>query len=50
MIEHLGIAPGRVVGEAMKFLMEVRLDEGLVGDVAIRERLEQWWADQDADL
>ena len=50
VIEHLGIAPGRVVGEAMKFLMEVRLDEGLVGDVAIRERLEQWWADQDADL
>ncbi len=32
VIEHLGIEPGRVVGEAMQYLMEVRLDEGLIGD------------------
>ena len=44
VIEHLGIEPGRVVGEAMKYLMEVRLEEGLVGDREIRERLDAWYA------
>jgi poly(A) polymerase len=44
VIEHLGVEPGRVVGEAMKFLMEIRLDEGLIGDVAIRQRLDAWYA------
>ena len=28
----------------MRFLMEVRLDEGLLGDDAIRARLDEWWA------
>ena len=49
VIEHLGIAPGRVVGDAMKFLMEVRLEDGLIGDAAVRERLDQWWADQQTE-
>ena len=44
VIEHLGIEPGRVVREAMKYLMEVRLEEGLVGDREIRERLDAWYA------
>ena len=46
VIEHLGIEPGRVVGEAMNFLMEIRLEEGLLGDDAIRERLDVWWTEQ----
>ncbi len=49
VIEHLGIAPGRIVGEAMKFLMEVRLEDGLIGDAAVRERLDQWWAEQQTE-
>ena len=44
VIEHLGIEPGRVVGEAMQFLMEVRLEEGLIGDSEIRKRLDAWYA------
>ena len=44
VIAHLGLAPGRVVGEAMKFLMEIRLDEGLVGDDEIRRRLDTWYS------
>ena len=44
VMEQLGLAPGRDVGEAMRFLMEVRLDEGLLGDGAIRMRLDEWWA------
>jgi poly(A) polymerase len=44
VIEHLGIDPGRAVGDAMKYLMEVRLEEGLIGDVEIRKRLDAWHA------
>lgn len=43
VMEHLGIGPGRDVGEAMKFLLEVRLDEGILGDDEIRRRLDAWW-------
>ena len=46
VMEHLGITPGRAVGEAMDFLMEIRLDEGLLGDAEIRKRLDAWWATQ----
>ncbi|TFH16191.1 MAG: CCA tRNA nucleotidyltransferase [Acidimicrobiales bacterium] len=46
VMAQLGLAPGREVGEAMRFLMEVRLDEGLIGDEAIRVRLDEWWAER----
>jgi poly(A) polymerase len=44
VMEHLGVGPGREVGEAMRFLMDVRLDEGLLGDEEIRRRLDAWWS------
>jgi len=44
VMEHLGIAPGRAVGDALDFLMEIRLEEGLIGDEKIRARLDEWWA------
>jgi poly(A) polymerase len=44
VMEHLGIGPGRDVGEALGFLLDVRLDEGLIGDDAARARLDEWWA------
>jgi poly(A) polymerase len=40
----LGIRPGPVVGEAYKYLLDVRLDEGPIGPDAARERLLAWWA------
>ncbi|KQZ23826.1 MULTISPECIES: CCA tRNA nucleotidyltransferase [Microbacterium] len=40
----LGIAPGREVGEAYRFLLEVRLDEGVIGADAAEQRLREWWA------
>ncbi len=43
VMEQLGIGPGREIGEAMKFLMDIRLDEGLLGDDEIRRRLDRWW-------
>ncbi|WP_312168093.1 CCA tRNA nucleotidyltransferase [Microbacterium sp.] len=40
----LGIAPGREVGEAYRFLLELRLDEGVIGADAAEQRLREWWA------
>ncbi len=46
VMAHLGLAPGPAVGKAMKFLLELRLDEGLLGDDVVLERLDHWWRDQ----
>ena len=46
VMELLDVPPGRVIGEALTFLLDVRLDEGLLGDTAIRTRLLEWWADR----
>ncbi|WP_311245649.1 CCA tRNA nucleotidyltransferase [Microbacterium sp. WCS2018Hpa-23] len=43
----LGIAPGREVGEAYRFLLELRLDEGVIGADASEQRLREWWAARD---
>lgn len=42
--EVLGIGPGREVGEAYRFLLDLRLDEGLIGPDAAEQRLREWWA------
>ena len=44
----LGVRPGPVVGEAYKFLLDLRLDEGPIGSDAARERLLAWWAAREA--
>lgn len=43
VMAHLGLRPGPAVGKAMKFLLEVRLEEGILGDETIRNRLASWW-------
>ncbi len=43
VMEELGIRPGREVGEALAFLLEIRLDEGILGAEEIRRRLRRWW-------
>ena len=48
VIAHLGIAPGPVVGQAMTHLLEIRLEEGLLGDAEIRRRLDDWWQQRNA--
>ena len=42
--EVLGIPPGRDVGEAYRFLLDVRLDEGVIGPEEAERRLREWWA------
>lgn len=43
IMDILGISPGRPVGEAYAFLMELRLDEGELGEAEATERLREWW-------
>ncbi len=40
----LGIGPGREVGEAYRWLMERRLDDGPLGPERAEQELRQWWA------
>ncbi len=40
----LGIPPGRDVGRALEFLLELRLEEGLLGRDVVAARLRTWWS------
>ncbi|QCX29335.1 CCA tRNA nucleotidyltransferase [Nocardioides jishulii] len=44
IMEILGIAPGREVGQAYKFLLELRMDEGPMSEEAATKALLDWWA------
>lgn len=46
VMAFLGVPPGPIVGEALAFLLELRLDEGLVGEEEAYERLESWARDR----
>lgn len=43
VMEHLGIAPGREVGEALAFLLELRMDQGPLSEDEAYRRLDEWW-------
>jgi poly(A) polymerase len=42
VMEFLGVGPGRVVGEALDFLLEARLDEGPIDEADAYARLAAW--------
>jgi poly(A) polymerase len=42
VMEHLGVEPGRIVGEALDYLLEVRLDEGPLTPDEAYARLDAW--------
>ncbi|MGE3618883.1 MAG: CCA tRNA nucleotidyltransferase [Acidimicrobiia bacterium] len=44
IMDHLGVPPGPVVGEALAMLLEARLDEGPLGEEEALRRLDAWWA------
>jgi poly(A) polymerase len=46
VMKQLNVPAGPIVGGALKFLLEIRLEEGLIGDDEIRRRLDAWWAAQ----
>ena len=41
----LGVKPGPVVGQAYKFLLNLRLDEGELGEEEATRRLLTWWGE-----
>jgi poly(A) polymerase len=42
----LDLKPSRPVGEALDFLMEIRLDEGEISPEEASRRLLAWWRDR----
>jgi poly(A) polymerase len=44
----LDLRPSRAVGEALEFLLEIRLEEGLIGGDVAKERLLAWWKARDS--
>ncbi len=43
IMELLEIGPSRAVGEALDFLMQIRLDEGEIEPADAARRLREWW-------
>jgi len=46
VMKHLGLGPSRQVGQALAMLLQLRLDEGPLGEEAVYQRLDDWWAQQ----
>ena len=46
VMELLKLKPSREVGQAMDFLMELRLEQGQIGEEKATQELLQWWAKQ----
>jgi poly(A) polymerase len=46
IMAHLGLRPGPVVGRALAYLLEARLEEGPHSPDAALGILDQWWAAQ----
>jgi poly(A) polymerase len=49
VMEFLGVPPGRIVGEALDFLLEARLDEGPIAEADAYERLRTWARERGID-
>jgi poly(A) polymerase len=46
VMAQLGVPPGPLVGEALDFLLELRLEEGPLGKEEAGRRLAAWWAER----
>ena len=46
VMDELGLPPGRDVGRALAHLLELRLEEGPLGEEEARRRLAEWWKDK----
>jgi poly(A) polymerase len=46
IMEVLGIGPGREVGEAYRFLLELRMDKGPQPPAEVERALLEWWRDR----
>jgi poly(A) polymerase len=46
IMQVLEVGPGPVIGQAYKFLLELRLENGPIGQEAAAAALKEWWASQ----
>lgn len=44
IMQILGLKPSREVGEAYKYLLQLRMDEGPLGEDEAEKRLREWWS------
>jgi poly(A) polymerase len=44
VMEILDVPAGPAVGAALEFMMEIRLEEGILGEEVITQRLREWWS------
>ncbi|MFF3496413.1 CCA tRNA nucleotidyltransferase [Streptomyces sp. NPDC002795] len=49
IMQVLGVSPGPVIGQAYKFLLELRLENGPMEYDAAVSALKEWWADRSQD-
>ena len=42
VMAYLGVEPGPIVGEALEYLLEIRMEEGPIGEERAFARLEEW--------
>jgi poly(A) polymerase len=49
VMAYLGIAPGPQVKEALDFLLELRMDEGILGEEEAFKRLDEWARERGID-
>jgi poly(A) polymerase len=49
IMARLDLKPGAMVGRALAFLMELRLEEGPLSKEEAGRRLDAWWAEQSAE-
>ena len=49
VMNYLGLMPGRDVGDALDFLLELRLEEGPLGEDEAKKRLDAWWAERQSN-
>ena len=48
IMDHLGLPPGPGVGKALKYLLEIKRNEGELPIEDVTKRLDEWWASQNA--
>ena len=48
VMAQLDVKPGPIIGKALQFLLDIRLDEGMIGEEEAGRRLDAWWQEQQA--
>ena len=46
IMEILGLEPGPEVGAAYRYLLDLRIDEGVLSEAEAEQRLRAWWAER----